>query len=99
QSPDYDSNAKRVVHEVEIDQILNAWCASQTLADAMAILEEYRVPCGPVYNAEDMLADPHFNQRGLFEQVEINGQPLKIPAIMPKLAGTPGATDWPGPEL
>jgi len=65
----------------------------------MAILEEYRVPCGPVYNAEDMLADPHFNQRGLFEQVEINGQPLKIPAIMPKLAGTPGATDWPGPEL
>jgi crotonobetainyl-CoA:carnitine CoA-transferase CaiB-like acyl-CoA transferase len=46
-----------------------------------------------------MMGDEHFKQRGLFEQVEINGQPLKIPAIMPKLANTPGATDWPGPEI
>ena len=43
-----------------------------------------------------MFADPHFNARGLFEQVEINGKPLKIPAILPKLDRTPGRTDWPG---
>ncbi len=43
-----------------------------------------------------MVADPHFNARGLFEQVEINGKPLKIPAILPKLERTPGRTDWPG---
>jgi crotonobetainyl-CoA:carnitine CoA-transferase CaiB-like acyl-CoA transferase len=24
---------------------------------------------------------------------------LKIPAILPKLAGTPGRTVWPGPEV
>jgi crotonobetainyl-CoA:carnitine CoA-transferase CaiB-like acyl-CoA transferase len=65
----------------------------------MEILEAHRVPCGPVYSVADMMADKHFQQRGLFEQVEINGQPLKIPAIMPKLADTPGATDWPGPEI
>jgi len=35
----------------------------------------------------------------LFEQVSINGEPLKIPAIMPKLTTTPGSTEWPGPEL
>ena len=49
--------------------------------------------------AEDMMNDQHFNARGLFEQVEINGEPLKIPAILPRLEDTPGATDWPGPEL
>jgi crotonobetainyl-CoA:carnitine CoA-transferase CaiB-like acyl-CoA transferase len=43
--------------------------------------------------------DPHFNDRGMFEQVEINGEPLKIPAILPKLDDTPGATEWAGPEL
>ena len=32
----------------------------------------------------------------IFEQVEIDGEPLKIPAIMPRLSETPGATDWPG---
>jgi crotonobetainyl-CoA:carnitine CoA-transferase CaiB-like acyl-CoA transferase len=46
-----------------------------------------------------MMSDQHFNARGLFEQVEINGEPLKIPAIMPKLADTPGGTDWAGPNL
>ena len=95
----YASNAQRVVHEAEIDQLLSSWCASQSLAAAMEILEVHRVPCGPVYSVADMMDDEHFQQRGLFEQVEINGQPLKIPAIMPKLADTPGGTDWPGPEI
>ena len=95
----YASNAQRVVHEAEIDQLLSDWCANHKLSAAMEILEQHRVPCGPVYSVADMVADEHFKQRGLFEQVEINGQPLKIPAIMPKLADTPGATDWPGPEI
>jgi len=47
----------------------------------------------------EMMADEHFNYRGLFEQVEINGEPLKLPAMMPKLAGTPGGTESPGPEI
>ena len=46
-----------------------------------------------------MVNDEHFNARGLFETVEINGEPLKIPAILPKLDKTPGATRWPGPTL
>ena len=46
-----------------------------------------------------MMEDSHFKYRELFEQVEINGEPLKIPAMMPKLQGTPGGTEWPGPEI
>ena len=95
----YATNADRVWHEAQIDAVLKAWCANHRLEDALNILEAKRVPCGPVYNAEDMMNDQHFNARGLFEQVEINGEPLKIPAILPRLEDTPGATDWPGPEL
>ena len=95
----YASNADRVQHEAQIDAVLKDWCASHKLEDALNILESKRVPCGPVYNAEDMMNDQHFNERGLFDQVEINGELLKIPAILPKLEDTPGATDWPGPEL
>ena len=36
---------------------------------------------------------------GMFEQVDVGGRPLKVPAICPKLAHEPGATVWPGPEL
>jgi crotonobetainyl-CoA:carnitine CoA-transferase CaiB-like acyl-CoA transferase len=31
--------------------------------------------------------------------VEIDGEPLKIPAIMPRMEGTPGRTDWPGMDI
>ena len=43
-----------------------------------------------------MLADPHYQARGLFEEVTTPNGPLKIPAILPKLSDTPGTTDWPG---
>jgi crotonobetainyl-CoA:carnitine CoA-transferase CaiB-like acyl-CoA transferase len=95
----YATNTDRVCYEAEIDAVLKAWCAGYSLVDALAILEAQGIPCGPVYNAQDMMNDQHFNERGLFEQVEINGEPLKIPAILPKLDETPGATEWPGPEL
>lgn len=95
----YATNADRVVHEAELDKVLASWCDSYPLSEAMTILEEHRVPCGPVYNAADMVEDEHFKYRELFETVEINGESLKLPAIMPKLQGTPGGTEWPGPGV
>lgn len=97
--PAMADNAGRVIHEEAIDKALSDWCASLDSEPLLAILEEVRVPAGPIYNVEDMMTDPHFNERGLFEQVEIDGKPLKIPAMMPRLDRTPGRTDWPGGEL
>ena len=31
--------------------------------------------------------------------MEINGEPLRIPAMLPKLSTTPGTTEWPGAEV
>ena len=99
ENPNYASNADRVVHQKFLDDVLKKWCKKKTIKNAMSILEESRVPCGPVYNVADMMSDPHFNDRDLFEKVEINGEPLNIPAILPKLSQSPGATEWPGPKL
>ena len=92
-------NAGRVQHETEIDEALALWCAAHPSAHIIDTLEEVRVPVGPIYNVEDMMTDPQYLARGMFEQVEIDGEPLKIPAIMPKLDSTPGRTDWPGREI
>ena len=46
-----------------------------------------------------MLADPHYNAREMFHQVEIDGKPLKLPAITPKLESTPGGTRGSGPDV
>jgi crotonobetainyl-CoA:carnitine CoA-transferase CaiB-like acyl-CoA transferase len=92
-------NAGRVQHETEIDEALALWCAAHPSAHIIDTLEEVRVPVGPIYSVEDMMTDPQYLARGMFEQVEIDGEPLKIPAIMPKLDSTPGRTDWPGMEI
>ena len=96
ENPAMADNAGRIVHEQEIDEALAEWCAAHSSNHIINELEEARVPVGPIYSVEDMLADPHYNARGMFEQVEIDGVPLKIPAIMPKLSATPGRTDFPG---
>lgn len=99
QNPLMADNAGRVKHEAEIDQALSQWCMSLSSDEVLETLEQARVPAGPIYNVEDMMNDPHFNQRGLFEQVEIDGKPLKIPAMAPKLSETPGSTDFPGSDV
>jgi len=99
EDPRLASNPGRVEHEAEIDSVLSQWCAANESAYLLEQLDRARVPAGPIYNVEDMLNDEHFIARGLFETVEIDGEPLKIPAIVPKLSRTPGSTRWPGEEL
>lgn len=95
----YANNAGRVEHEPVIDAAISQWAAGITSGQALQELEQARVPAGPIYSVVDMFNDPHYQARGLFEQVEVNGKPLKIPAILPKLSDTPGRTEWPGGEV
>lgn len=98
-NPAMASNAGRVEHEAEIDTALDSWCRSLPSEEVLTLLEKARVPSGPIYSVADMFNDPHFQARGLFQQVEINGKPLKVPAITPRLADTPGETRWPGGKV
>jgi len=93
------SNAGRVRQQPDIDEAITTWTGSMECAAALAALEQARAAARPINSVADMLVDPHFNARGLFEQVEVNGKPLKIPAMVPKLSATPGRTEWPGPEV
>lgn len=97
--PGLAHNPGRVKREQEIDQAISAWTGMLDSPEVLKVLDEAGVPSGPIYSVADMFEDPHFQARGLFEQVEINGKPLKIPALMPRLSDNPGATRWPGPEL
>jgi crotonobetainyl-CoA:carnitine CoA-transferase CaiB-like acyl-CoA transferase len=99
EAPRFATNAKRVENEKEIDAAISAWTGARDSVVALATLREAGVPNGPIYNVADIMADPHFKARGMFESVQVNGKPLKIPAIPPLLGATPGRTDTPGPAL
>jgi len=98
-NPRLANNAGRVEQEEEIDATISAWMESMDSSTALEQLDSARVPAGPIYNVADMMADKHFQDRGLFEEVDVHGKPLKVPALVPKLSATPGRTDWAGPEV
>jgi crotonobetainyl-CoA:carnitine CoA-transferase CaiB-like acyl-CoA transferase len=97
--PRLTDNAGRVRHQEEVDGAISRWTATLPSGEVLAILAEASVPSGPIYTVEDMFEDPHYRERGMFETVEVDGEPLTIPALIPLLEGTPGETLWPGPEL
>ena len=99
QDPRYKENADRVIVQEELDAMIGRWTASLPMAELVEKLEAAGVAAGPIYSVADMFADPQYQARGLFETVTIDGEPLKIPAIIPQLSSTPGRTDWPGAGL
>lgn len=97
--PRLQSNAGRVAHQALIDDAIAAWTASLPAAEILAALAEADVPAGPINSVADLFADPQFAARGLFEEVDTPTGKLKVPALLPRLAGTPGRTEHAGPEL
>jgi len=96
---DLAHNPGRVKRECEIDDAISHWCTGLNSAQVIALLDGAQVPVGPIYNVADMFEDPHFHARGLFEEFQVNGRPLTIPAMLPRLTATPGRTDWTGPAV
>ena len=99
EDPKYAENADRVAHQDEVDGAIEAWTLSLDAKDVLTALDENAVAAGPIFSVQDMFEDPQYHARELFQDVTINGKPLKIPAIIPRLSKTPGRTDYAGPEL
>lgn len=98
--PQLANNAGRVPRTQAIDDAIQTWCNSQRIDTALAVLQAADVPVSKIYSVRDMMQDPQFLARQMFEQHLFNdGTPVKLPAVTPKLSETPGGTRWIGPEL
>jgi formyl-CoA transferase len=94
------SNEGRSRQIDEIDDAITAWTSERKSADALKILSEADVPSGPIYSAAEMLADEHYQARGVFEEADLGGgDKVKLPRLAPRLAATPGEMRWIGPTL
>ncbi len=92
-------NAGRVIHESTIDRAICQWTEQHNASVVLQLLEQSDVPCGPIYSVADMMADPHYRSRELFEPVAHLQGSLEIPAIHPRLNATPGQTVEAAPAL
>ncbi len=93
-------NDGRVGHTAKIDAAIQQWCEQRTIDQALQQLKQADIPVGKIYSVADMVNDPQFLARQMFEQHHFDdGTPIKLPAISPKLSETPGQTRWIGPRL
>ncbi|MBA5636083.1 CoA transferase [Duganella sp. LX20W] len=98
--PQLARNDGRVPRTAEIDHAIQSWCDTQDIDGALAVLKAADVPSSKIYSVRDMMSDPQFLARDMFEQHHFpDGTPVKLPAISPKLSATPGHTKWMGPAL
>jgi crotonobetainyl-CoA:carnitine CoA-transferase CaiB-like acyl-CoA transferase len=93
-------NDGRVEHNAMLDATIAEWTGRHALQAVLATLEAADVPCGKVYTAADIDADPHYQARGMLETHALpDGTPVEFPGIVPKLSATPGHTGALGPAL
>src|ERR687896_1453609 len=85
-------NDGRAAQMERIDAAIGAWTCERTQKEVLNAMEEAEVPAGRIYTAADIAADPHYAARGMIEStIAGDGEPLKVPGIIPKLSATPGA--------
>jgi formyl-CoA transferase len=100
QDPRLARNPGRVEHMALIDEAIAAWTCRFSLEEALALLGAAGVPAGKVFTVRDIVADPHYQARGMLRTVRLNdGSALQVPGVVPKLSLTPGDFEGGGPDL
>lgn len=99
--PRFGDDLSRGNHAEIINDATSAWCARRTRDQAIAELERARIPCGPCYELDEVLADPQVNSRQLLQEVEYPGgsKPVPIASTPVRLSETPAAKCRRAPTL
>ena len=83
-----------------IDELIGAWVGSLSAEAVIEAFADSDVAVGLVYDAEMMLADPFYRERGSVIEIEdAELGTMSMPGVIPKLHEQPGTVRWAGPKL
>jgi formyl-CoA transferase len=68
--PRFADRRDRVQFIDEIDAMIEAWTEKHTKQEAQEILAGAGIPCGAVFDSNEVLADPHMKSRGMIVELE-----------------------------
>jgi len=60
----------RIANADAFDELLKPWLKERTKDELFHTLNEWRIPCAPVSEPEDLLKDPHFKERKFWVNME-----------------------------
>ena len=65
----------------EVDALVMPWLAGKTMQELEAIALENNLIVSPLRGFDDVLATPHFAQRGFFSKATVAGKPVMVPGL------------------
>ncbi|MGI9415036.1 MAG: CaiB/BaiF CoA transferase family protein [Hyphomicrobiales bacterium] len=99
--PRFADDETRAVHGVALSDLMQAWCDGRTTEQALALLEQARIPAAPVLGLQQALDDPHVAAAGMFQPPEAPGlaTPVPVSATPVRLSATPGTVRTVAPGI
>jgi len=98
--PRFKDNVRRVENKDVLNSVLQGWLGQRSLQEIMAQLVPAGGVVGPVYTADQIVDDPHYQARQ--DILEVNDPDLgrtKVLGVVPKFSETPGQVTNLGPSL
>ena len=85
----FSSNDRRNTHHLELARELEAILSTRPASDWINRIEDAGVPCGPINNVSQVMADPQVRARNMivtthdpdFGKLELAGNPMKLSAF------------------
>ncbi len=93
----FGDTLSRFANQDELERLVGEWTSNHTSSEAVEILQEAGVPAGPSVSIEEMVKDPHLNERGFFVAPEhpevgkrvLEGMPWKSSLSQPVFGPAP----------
>ncbi|HZT95034.1 MAG TPA: CoA transferase [Gaiellaceae bacterium] len=83
----FSTHAARGRHQATLDDMIAAWTSALAAEELERLLEQHEVPCGRIFRAPEMLADPHFAAREAIVRLphpELGAFPMQ--SVVPKFS-------------
>ena len=95
--PDYATPEARLPRLKNISATIEEWTKTKTKFEAMAILNEYDIPCGPILSMKELAEEPSLRQTGTVVEVDhptrgkylTVGNPIKLSDSPTEVARSP----------
>ena len=98
--PEYHNNAARLDNREALNDDLQGWLSQRCLNETMDQLVPSGGVVGPVYDAQRIMDDPHYQARE--DIIDIDDPELgktKMLGVVPKFSETPGSVQHAGPTV
>ena len=95
--PDYATPEARLPRLKDISATIEEWTKTKTKFEAMAILNEYDIPCGPILSMKELAEEPSLRQNGTVVEIDhptrgkylTVGNPIKLSDSPTEVARSP----------